>query len=181
MTYSSFSSSLLSGCFHPLSLSSMVDLMIEHSDIYLDIDFGGKDPSVAVELIKKSIERKRKLKDRFIIEIYSFEDYKKIDSIYHFQNYLFTESLYNGGAELTNLQRNEIIAFCTEKKISVVAVFAKFLTHEIIETYKSHGISVVAYGDIANSTEDFGKLKEIGCAGIQSDFVTPSDWNNYGK
>lgn len=181
MTYSNFSSRLLLGCFHPLSLNSMIDLMIEHSNIYLDIDFGGKDPSIAVELIKKNIERKRKLKDKFIIEIYSFEDYNKIDSIYHFQNYLFTESLYNEGNALTDSQRNEIIAFCTEKKISVVAVFAKFLTDEIIETYKSQGISVVAYGDIANSTEGFIKLKEIGCAGIQSDLVTPSEWNNYGK
>lgn len=181
MTYLSFSSSILRGDFHPLSLAGMIDLMEEYQDIYIDIDFGGKDPCIAVERISERIGENRNLKGRFIIEIYSFDDYKKIDGLYHFDNYLFTESLYNGGAALADSQRSEIIAFCAEENIRVAAVFSEFLTGEIIETYKRQGIFVVAYGGSANSAESFGKLKEIGCAGIQSDFVTPGDWNNYGK
>lgn len=181
MVYSDFKKCLIYDAFHTLSLQDAIIAMDKFSDVYFDIDFGGKDPSIAVKLIKENIEKSKGLRERFIIEIYSFDDYKKIDDIYHFQNYLFTESLYNGGKALTDSQREEIIKFCIDKNIKVVAVYSGFLTEEIVKLYADFGISVVAYGGMANLTENFGELKKIGCAGIQSDFVVPNDWNNYGK
>lgn len=180
MNYSEFKNALIYSSFHALSLQEAIDLMLKFPDIYLDIDFGGKSPELAINLIQENFYKYGySISDRFIIEIYSFSDYEKINSLHHFKNYLFTESLFNSGKDLTDSQRDEIIDFCNKKNIKTVAVYSSYITKNITEKYNKAGIAVIAYGGIANSVEDFGSLKEIGCAGIQSDCVTNKDWWAY--
>lgn len=180
--YPEFKDALIYGTYHTLSLQDAINLMLQFPDAYLDIDFGGKNPDEAVRLIAENIRKNgNDFSDRLIIEIYSFPDYEAIDGIHHFKNYLFTESLFNGGEDLSDSQRDEIANFCNEKNIDAVAVYSGFLTADVVGKYRRAGIAVIAYGGAANSADGFGPLKETGCAGIQSDFATNSDWRNYGK
>lgn len=181
ITLEEFQEARLYGLFTPLTLDDLLDLMITHSDMYVQIDSKNRAPNIWVPSLVSRCEAKghTELLDRLIIEIYNEENYEEVNSLYAFKNYFFTEYLINNENDLTDAQHDDVIEFCVKNAIPVVGTHSYWLTKAIVDKYAKYNIKVIAYNGIADDISSFGLLKEMGCYGIQTDWVTPQEWKNY--
>ena len=175
-----FKNSTLYDLYSPTTLEDLVDLMIQYQDMYVDIDSKGREPSVWVPALVSYCEQRNALDilDRFIIEFYNEDNWNKINAIYAFKNYFYTDYLINSYNALTDAQHKSVLEFLIKKNIPYYETNDAWLNPEIIELYHSYNIKIITWGTKSHDPEQFHILKEMGVDAIQSDWVTNEMWES---
>ena len=173
--YSSFMQEKIKGKYTPVDLAKLVDLMEVYPDVYMmtdikwDNSMGSSNDDVITlvsALVQEASMRETKdILDRMIIQIYNPKSYEIMQSIYPFKNYVYT--LYHYASPIYE----EILGFCLENKLPVVAMEEGRVSKEIVEYFNQWNIDVLVY--TINDETTASKLREYGVKGIYTDWLVP--------
>lgn len=153
----------ISGQYTPLDLESLFAIMDAHKEIRIIVDG-------SIDIIPDIINAAKKVDcgilKRFIIQLYGYDDYKKIESMYHFEDYIFT--LYSSGLYIWNFK--EIVAFCLDNNIPVVTMPKEYVRNRrTLSIFNKYNIKVFAH--TVNDSNLWKKLQNMGVWGIYTDFL----------
>ena len=91
MSLKRFKKSHTRGNLTPMTAEQAIDMMARTPNAYLVIDTKETNPAIYRELVKICKKRGHSaFLRRMIVQIYHYEDYKRIKSVYHFKHWLFS-------------------------------------------------------------------------------------------
>lgn len=173
--YSSFMQEKIEGKYTPVDLKKMVDLMETYPDVYMMTDIKwdnsmGSSNEDVITLVSALVEEARireteDILDRMIIQIYNPKSYEIMQSIYPFKHYVYT--LYHYASPIYE----EILGFCLENKLPVVAMETSRVSEDIVEYFNAWNIDVLVY--TVNDETTANQLRECGVKGIYTDGLVP--------
>lgn len=173
--YDSFMKEKIEGRYTPVDLKTLIDLMEIYQDVYIMTDIKwdnsmGSSNDDVITLVSSLVEEaeKRETKDileRMIIQVYNPKSYEIMQSIYPFKHYVYT--LYHYASPIYE----EILGFCLENKLPVVAMETGRISKEIVEYFKQWNIDVLVY--TVNDETTASELREYGVKGIYTDWLMP--------
>lgn len=190
MSYDEFMCSPICGVYTPLDLDSIINLMKEHEDIYIVLDFGADldfDYETNTDLIfdidalmlrnKMLIDRFKEIDEslltRVIPQIYYEKHFEKLDAYYHFDNYIYT--LYKN---FDNTTPKEIMKFATDNEISVITSNLiddqEITTKEVLRQIKLDRTltkEMALFLHTYDDQKDVDELYELGYNGIYSNVL----------
>ncbi len=153
--------------FTPLSIDELIDLMARYQDAYIVVDkLYSNTRTYVSQIVEKAAGRG--VIDRFVIQVFDIENYKLIDGIHHFKNYLFT--LYRHG----QVRLNEVADFCVERGIPAIAFPKEWASNNAAAIFKKRGLKV--YAHTVNKPAEADSLKKLGVDGFFSDYLDPSSY-----
>lgn len=178
LSLENFKSAKIFGKFTPMTFEDLIDFMLEYPNTYIDLDTKERSPETWVNALlsicHKRLPDNTKLTvfmKRFIIEFYSEDNWHKINNIYPFKNYFYSEYMNHDTDD-------EYIQFCIKNHIPIAGHQLAHFTKESIDRYASHNIKIIIYNGIADSYPECTVAKQMGCYGLQSDFVTNEQWQS---
>lgn len=159
-TYKEFSGGYVYGSFTPLTLESIASFMTLHEDLYIITDV--KDYNIYFAgIIKREYPE---LCDRFIIQVYSEEQYEHISKM-NFENIIF--SLYRLESEKM-LDADFLVNFAKENPLYGYTFNAVLCENEgYVEGLLKAGIPLFVH--TVNDKEAQQKYFDMGIAGIYTD------------
>lgn len=173
--YSSFMQAKIEGKYTPVDLEKLIDLMEIYPDVYVMTDIKwdnsmGSSNEDVITLVSSLVEEAsgRKTEDileRMIIQIYNPKSYEIMKNIYPFKHYVYT--LYHYASPIYE----EILGFCLENNLPVVAMEEGRISPEIVEYFNQWNIDVLVY--TINDESTANKLREYGVKGIYTDWLMP--------
>ena len=143
---------------HPMDVREFYELIkAQTEDIAFEVDIQDVKPDLAKRKIQHLVadcRGDREVLKRMLLQVYNRKVYRTIDSIYHFEAYM-----YNVRRHIEKL--DEIITFCLDNGICSLSLRASEATPEIIQKIKNAGFYVLAYTikrdlTFANTVLDFG-------------------------
>lgn len=194
MSYKDFMNSKIYGKYQPLDLKGLISLMQKYKDFYLILDFGKEldwDDEKQVDRIfeidklisynKMIIDEFKKVDEnllkRVVPQIYYEQHYKRLDKIYHFDNYIYT--LYKNYQKTTPKQ---IMDFINENKIDVITTNLidkqAIVTKELLRQFNLNRTtkkSKAIFIHTINDKEAAKKLMIDGYKGIYTDILNEKD------
>lgn len=187
MSYDEFMNSLICGQYTPLDVDAVINIMKEHEDIYIILDFGADldydyetdtDKIFDIDalmlrnkmLIDRFKEVDESLLSRVIPQIYYEEHFEELDEYYHFDNYIYT--LYKN---YQNTTPKNIMQFTTDNDIFVITSNLvedqEIITKEVLRQIKidrtltkEMALFLHTYDDV----KDVDLLFEEGYSGVYS-------------
>ena len=173
--YSSFMQEKIEGKYTPVDLRKLIDLMEAYPDVYIMTDIKwdnsmGSSNEDVITLVSALVEEARireteDILDRMIIQIYNPKSYEIMQSIYPFKHYVYT--LYHYASPIYE----EILGFCLENKLPVVAMETSRVSEDIVEYFNAWNIDVLVY--TVNDETTANQLRECGVKGIYTDWLVP--------
>lgn len=173
--YSSFMQEKIEGKYTPVDLTKVIDLMENYPDVYMmtdikwDNSMGSSNEDVITlvsALVEEASMRETKdILDRMIVQIYNPKSYEIMQNIYPFKNYVYT--LYHYASPIYE----EILGFCLENNLPVVAMETNRISEEIVDYFKRWNIDVLVY--TVNDEITANQLREFGVKGIYTDWLVP--------
>ncbi len=172
-TYEEFMTTPLYGKYTPLSLADLFNLMKDHKDVYIITDSKAGSYEQVVDdfrLIYDTAQQTDSLNllDRFIVQIYNDEMYDAVQSVYPFENIIYT--LYQRGTD--NLE--QLCAFCTQHNITIITVNYKKYSTELQRLADENHLQV--YLHTLNKSESALLYYRQGVDGFYTDNITPVSW-----
>ena len=175
LEYSSFMQQKIENKYTPVDLKKLIDLMETYPDVYIMTDIKwdnsmGSSNEDVITLISALVEEAEKrqsknILDRMIIQIYNPKSYEIMKSIYPFKHYVYT--LYHYASPIYE----EILGFCLENNLPVVAMEESRISKEIVEYFNQWNIDVLVY--TINDETTASELREYGVKGIYTDWLMP--------
>ncbi len=169
VTYEEFKNNVVFGGYTPLDFADIINLMKEYEDIYIITDTKYTEESNIIRQFNDMIEIAKEIDERtlnrLIPQLYTYEMYDIVDSIYDFNSYVMT--LYM----LQNLDYNELANFVYEKGIGVVTMDEYTGTENLIHKLSDFGVK--SYIHTINDIEVMDKFIKRGAYGFYSDFINP--------
>ena len=170
-TYQEFLNTKLKNKYTPLSIEDVLLLL----KIYPDVWFITDSKYLDKKLIKKefnylvSAAKKYNLVhelDRLVIQLYNKDMYYLIESIYHFNNYLYT--MYMNWEY--NYNHFEDICKWGKDKLRGIVLFKSFFSVNLLKTVKKYDLEM--YVHTVNDLMEAKMYLREGVKGIYSDFIT---------
>lgn len=175
MEYTSFMQEKIEGKYTPVDMTKLIDLMETYPDVYMMTDIKwdnsmGSSNEDVITLVSALVEEARiretgDILDRMIIQIYNPKSYEIIQNIYPFKHYVYT--LYHYASPIYE----EILGFCLENKLPVVAMETSRISEDIVEYFNAWNIDVLVY--TVNDEATANQLREYGVKGIYTDWLVP--------
>jgi glycerophosphoryl diester phosphodiesterase len=161
VTEQDFLNQKISGKYTPLNLDMVLDLMVEHQDIFVVTDIKSDFNVIIAEIHKQAVLKDKRILDRIIPQIYSKKTYEQCREIYDFDEIIYT--LY-----LEKPHKNEVLEFIKDKEqISIVTMTKKrFSTREAREINE---LGKKVFVHTLNEEREIGKLLKNGMGGIYTD------------
>lgn len=170
-TLETFLNTKIYGKYTPMDIDALLLVMNEYEDLYIVTDTKEKDLSSVLDAITqraKALGLEHVL-DRFVVQFYKYDDYKKLKKQTVFDNFIFTT--YKLGKEIKSEGFDKIIAFSVENQIDAVTIPKKYATEETIRLFTENGLTL--YTHTINSEKKEANLKDLGIAGIYTDMNNP--------
>ena len=174
LSYEEYMSHKIVGQYTPMDIKNLLLYMQEHKDIYIVVDTkqdyydSTKFLDIYSKLVAEANNLDSKLLDRFIIQIYDYNDLRNIKQIYNFKDYIFT--VY----KLHEISVLKLISFCKFNNIDTI-VFPQ----ESIYYLDSLDIGFIKlcnlklYAHTVNDEQTFIVLSDYGVDGIYTDSLSP--------
>lgn len=167
LTYQEFMSLYSFGKYEPLDIEALALILQKHQDIYIITDTKYTDSETISKQFRILVDSVNKVDtgilDRLVIQVYNQQMYDLVTDIYPFKNIIY--------AVYANLDsQNQIIEFCKEKEIEVVAIPVEKVTPQFIERLNENDIKV--YVHTVNNEEEKNNYKNMDVWGIYSDYLT---------
>lgn len=169
LTLEEFAASKIQGKFTPLTAEHLIEIMREHTDMYLvtDVKDKGCIDSVITDLVLLAGEDASVL-DRFIIQLYTGREKSSIQEIYPFKDEQFLFTIYNWGRWSL-----EVPQICNEENISVITVPYGEIPDEDVSLVRELGFTV--YEHTVNRADEARKSLKRGISGFYTDFLSQED------
>lgn len=179
LSYEEYMSQQVSGQYTPMDIQNLLLYMQEHKDIYIVVDSKQEDydETKRLNIYSKLVEEANiidaKLLDRFIIQLYYYDDFKNIKQIYNFKDYIFT--MYRLMPDVSLFQ---LTLFCKLHNIDVVA----FLETDILYNLTSRQIDFMRFCNLKiytytiNDKATFIEFLIYGINGIYTDSIYPQNF-----
>ena len=157
------------GKYTSMDGKDLLQLMLDYPDIYIVTDSKSGEYQDVVkqfrqieELLQEYSGKEQKdIRKRLIVQVYNNDMYTGIESIAHFDNYIYT--LYQRGCN--NLE--ELAEFCKKNRIEVVTLPYSWWTEEIQKVLESNGLKVWVH--TLNKPEEISEYGEKGVDGFYTD------------
>lgn len=174
-TFDTFMSSKIMGQYTPLDLKELLLIMEKYSDLYIIIDTKEESDSgnyswgnVYRKIVEECREYNEELLDRFIVQLYDYDDYFVISKIYPFSSYIF--SLY----KMDVVSVEKIVYFCLLYHIDTISIPINYLSDGIvceddISFIKKKNIKIYVY--TVNDYDIYQGLLDLGIDGVYTDFL----------
>jgi len=166
LSFEEFMGLRINKAFYPLDFRTLAIILKNHPDIYLVPDTKSINPDEYRKQYKLIVEIAEEIDvsilDRIVIEVYNEEMYAEVLKIYPFPNIIY--ALY-----MNNDSENQIIEFCNENEIKVIALPKEKVTQEFINKLLANNIKTFVH--TVNDVEEAKELKAMGVWGIYSDFL----------
>ena len=176
-TLEEFLNAPILGKYTPLSFQDLLLLMEEYPDICIVTD----SKFVEAEFVRLQFDAMTAdaaelglsyLLDRFVVQVYSPLMFQVVDSVHHFQGYIYT--LYLEGFDGTEDTFRRKAAFCAENGILGITMARELWSGVYAEIAAEYGISV--YTHTVNDLEQAKALLSSGVSGIYTDRLIPGDF-----
>lgn len=167
MTYELFMSQKILG-MPVMDAKRMYQLLVEHTDIYLELDLHSLNYNTAKVVATKLIEifEDKSVLERCLIQVNSIRMFKGIKSVYNFP--IFQYVLIKDIDDL-----DMYIDFCVENDINSLAIKKTFATPQNIRSIKDAGLGLLVFSvDNVNTAR---MLFGYGVDTVCTNFITPSD------
>lgn len=152
--------------YTPMTLADFYDIMKTHEDIYavLDPKYTPDVPGQFSLIVNTAIENGcEEVLDRVIVQIYYKEMYDEVNSVYTFQNYLFT--LYYIGYS----EEYGAAAFCQEKGIPVITMPYTWYNDSIAKDLSQYDLK--QFYHTVDEEADARRFIGLGCGIYTDDFL----------
>ena len=171
-----FLESKVNNVYTPMSLSDLLEYMDEYEDLYIIIDTKENEYDnnksiydVYKKIVNETLEYDSKLLDRFIVQIYGFNDLKIINDIHDFENKMF--SMYKLGDRFNIAS---VVYYCLYNDIDSLVIpythiMYNLLDEKDINFIRSKGINV--YVNTINDKTLYKELVKMGVTGVYTDFL----------
>lgn len=169
-TYEQFMNSRFYGTDTPMDITALMNFMVEHGDMYFMTDYKyvwneGDVVSGFSQIVQAAKEMNcEKVLERFIIQNYH-KDFKHwVDSVYPFQNWVYT--LY----VLPEIKPEEIIRYCEDENIPVITMWIGLINEDWLSLTDPRDMKIFVHTE--NDVDAANELIRQGAAGIYTDFLT---------
>lgn len=163
LKYADFMNLKIMGKYTPLDLKGLLGLLEEYKGINVIVDGNIEVMARIINSVRKIDE---KILDRFIIQLYRYDDYEKIEKMYNFKNYIFT--LYASGLYIWDFK--EIVGFCLKYNIPVVTMPKEYVRNSnTLNIFTKYNIKV--YAHTVNDIAQWEELQKMGVWGIYTDYL----------
>ena len=175
-TYEEFMDARIWGKYTTLGLEDLFQIMLQYDDIYIVTDSkSGKYAEVISEFetLNETLQyftdkEQEHIKSHLIIQLYNNDMYTAVESINHFEHYIYT--LYQKGIDTLD----DTIGFCKEKDIPVVVMPDNWWNDEINKALHKNGLKV--YLHTLNDGEEVNVYLKNGVNGIYTDCLTTANY-----
>ena len=166
----------LLGRFTPLSFQDLLKLMEQYPDICVVTDTKFTD----AEIVKLQFEAMVRdgaelglsyLFDRMIIQVYDQLMFRVVDSVRHFDYYIYT--LYTDGFARTEADFREKADFCAENGVMGITMWDYWWREDYASIAREKGLKVFAH--TVNDPEQALALLAEGVSAVYTDELTPGD------
>lgn len=158
------------GKYTPMTLLQLYKVMDERQDMYVVID-PKYHSDVAWQfsvIVDTALDNGyESVLDRVIVQIYYEQMYEAVESVYHFENYLYT--LYyigHPGAE-------SVGTFCEKNNIPVLVMPYTWIGDRTCGELQAYGLRV--YVHTVNEAEEAEQMVSMGVDGLYSDDIVPGE------
>lgn len=162
--------------YTPLQLRDLIKLMIRYPDIMVITD--SKDDSITGtrrfinDLLKTCSDlNASKVLGRFIIQVYSEKMFETVESIYHFDSYIYTVYKQFAGQQPTRSQMLNVIKFCADNGIDMLTMPYSRWKDVFMEDLREYDVDVALH--TVNSASDAKKFLAVGVKAIYTDTLSP--------
>lgn len=174
-TLDEFLAAPLLGKYTPLAFVDLLGLMTERPDICVIIDTP-TDSGEASTLLGAMLSEAHALGlsylfDRIAVQVYSPEHYAAVDNVHHFPCYLYM--LYYEGFDQNWRTFESKAAFCEEKGISGLVIWADWWDPDFASIARTHGVSVLSHN--VNTLRAARWLLGSGVQCVYTDTLDPAD------
>lgn len=163
------------GKYTPMALEDICQLMEEYPDIWIvtDIkDANTEEMKRAIEVLVQSVNDidKEDVLDRFVIQVYSEDIFKRVEKIYPFKNWIFTlYQCWDGNQETFP----EYVRFCYRNGIDTITMWDSWVDPQIIEMAQEYEIDICVH--TVNDAERAQEYIDMGVAAVYTDTVMPDE------
>ena len=166
----------IKGSYTAMDILDLLKYMEKYDDLYIVMDTkeneynNGKSVyDVYREIVNKTREYNEKLLDKFIIQLYSYDDLKEVNKIYEFKNKMFT--MYKLG-ERFNIYN--LVYYCLRNDVSSIVIPYTYFMYNLIDEddvrfIRSKNIDV--YVNTINDYNVYNNLLDMGVSGVYTDFL----------
>lgn len=166
----------LLGRFTPLSFKDLLELMEQHPDICVVTDTKFTDAEIVTLQFEAMVRDGAELGlsylfDRMIIQVYDPLMFRVVDSVHHFEHYIYT--LYTDGFARTEAGFREKADFCGENGIMGITMWDYWWREDYAPIAQEKGLKV--YAHTVNDPERALALLAEGVSAVYTDELTPGD------
>ncbi len=169
-----FTETPIMGLYTPVTIDDITGWLETYDDIWIITDTKATDAETIktqFELLRDAINSDALL-ERVIVQLYNYEMYDTVNSVYPFKNYILT--LY----QLDDRDYNKIGKFCAEHSVAVVVMPVSIADDKTTKTLHSYGLHV--YLHTVNRITTMGTMILYNlCDGFYSDYVTQPELQKY--
>ena len=175
VTYQRFMASKIYDKYTPMDLAMLFSAMKKYSDLYIVVDskeeFWSDYQLVSVyeKLVSECQKVDASLLDRFIVQLYDFDDYQSIQDVYPFSSYIF--SLY----QMPSVPVKRVVYYCLWYQIDTIAIPLDYVnyglvTKEDIIFMKGKNLKVFIY--TVNEQDIYDEYMKLGIDGVYTDYLS---------
>ena len=172
-TYQDFMGEKFYDVFSPMDLPGMMELLQKHPDIYIMTDFkDAYNQNNTISAYSQIVQAAQdagslELLDRIIVQVYSQTFKTWVDSVYVFQNYVFT--CYVAPEE--EKEPDALVKYCLEENIPVITMPKEYDFAQWIPSAEKENIQIFLHTE--NSADEANAYIDAGISGIYTDYVLP--------
>lgn len=176
VSYDQFMASRFYGAETPMDVTSLINLMLLHEDMYFMTDFKYCYEQADVKSGFRQIVQAAKdagrtdILARFIIQNHHNDFKPWVDQVYPFENWLYT--YYSIGDSEDRLPEN-LVAYCRRENIPVITMWENMPDDLWFGLTQPHNIQIFAH--TVNDPARSAQLIQAGVAGIYTDDIKPGE------
>ena len=176
VSYNDFMNNKINDIYTPMDLKELLNYMKRYNDLYVVIDTKEDlydNNKTIFDVYKKIVDEvilyDNKLLDRFIVQLYNFEDYKLLKKIYDFDNKIFSVYKFSDGFTI-----EKVVYYCLMNDIDSIVIPYEYINddninREKIKFIKSKNINI--FVNTVNDYDIYNNLLDYGVDGVYTDFL----------
>lgn len=176
-TLQQFKDTFILDQYTPMALTDLITLLVQYQDAWIVTDTKEKTNEEVIKNYQQIIKEANDahathVLQRFVIQVYDFEMYRTIVSMYPFQNIIYATYRDWHGDILSFVN---ICEFCNKNKINSISMWNYYYCDEIQEIADAFDLDVYVHTE-----NDLSKAKQylsMGAKGIYTDYILPKDLN----
>jgi len=169
-TYEQFMNSKFYGTDTPMDIRMLMELMVKHKDMYFMTDYKSAVEDVVVLGFQQIVQTAKEMNSKDVLERFIIQNYHNdfkhwVDSIYPFQNWVYT--LYM--LPEPQIDPEEIVRYCEAENIPVITMWTDWINEDWLSLTEPRNMKIYVHTE--NDVDAANQLIQHGASGIYTDFL----------